>query len=65
MAWVRYKNQLQQKKAREHIVQVQHLKAQNMIGKGSLRQNNWQTFQFFLTKVSQMLQLLVPFLEMQ
>ena len=36
VAWVRYKGKLQQKNAREHIVSVQHAKAQNSIGKTSL-----------------------------
>ena len=36
LAWVRYKNQVQQKQAREHVVAVTHNKAQNQIGKTTL-----------------------------
>lgn len=34
--WVRFKHQEKKKTAREHIIHVQHTKAQNAIGKGML-----------------------------
>ena len=38
--WVRYKTKLHKKSAREHIVAVTHVKAQNVIGKGKLGGQN-------------------------